>query len=118
MEKTPIHQKTSLEIIMRKQIRDINTSHDIYPDHVPSAVVPSSSLKRCEASGLLTGSKLTYAFIIALSAVQGSTICCFLIHAASHEEAGPRVLPTVPDKACGFPLATFLGLKVLVTIFQ
>ena len=91
---------------MRKIVRDIINSHDISPDLVPSSVVPSSSLKRCEASGLITGSKLTFAIIFALSASHGDVICCFLIHAASHEVAARRVF-LVPDKASGFPLLTF-----------
>ena len=75
------------------------------------------SFERCEASRLLAGSKMTFAIIFAFFAAHDDAVCCFLIHAASHEEVDVGEL-LVPDKASGFRLITFLGITVHVTVFQ
>ena len=77
------------------------------------------ALKRCEASGLLTSSKLTFvALIFAFMAVQSHVVCCFLTHAASHEVVDAVRVLLVQDKASGFPRRTFMGLNGLVTVSQ
>ena len=74
-------------------------------------------MKRCDASRLLTGSKLTFVLKFALRAVQGDVVCCFLIHTASREVVGKTVV-LILDKAPGFPLLTFSCHNVHVTVFQ
>ena len=66
---------------------------------------------------LLTGSKLTNVFQVTFSAVQGGLLCRFLIYTASHEVQGLAEL-LFPDEAPSFRRDSFLGLNVLVTVFQ